>query len=255
MDEELVPFVRACEQDLVAYIWKRTISEQIRGATPDRIPSDAAAMHIAGSSREWVEHLNALANVRYLYAKLKVNQDLFDHVCRLPRLERFHAELTSIENCEAIGDLLAATHISLGSSPALRSIGPLASLRSLLALALSGNFQRIGDLKPVGQMKSLMGLSLIGMESKVQHYRTLEPLSELKQLRYVSLLSVRTTEGGLAPFAHLPKLEYVHLHPSQLKWWPRTDYVRLYENLPNLKGKVIELAATDTAFQRKHGIM
>lgn len=252
------PFTELFSQDLTPAEegWPATVLSAIKVCRPDRDLDNQFGIAIKSEAPErkrWVSRLPELTHLRYLLVN-RTNQLLFDSICKLPNLERLRIYDTSISNCANVVKLKKLTHLSLGSSPQLESIKPITELASINSLELGGNFQKITHLDEIETLTRLKALVLIGSDSRYQAYDSLEPLRALINLRYVAIISIKLKNPDLKPLGKIKNLEYIMFSKYELKQWPVSDYQYLYENLPNLKGNLIRLAATDKEFQKEYKI-
>lgn len=200
------------------------------------------------------ENLQLLQKLSCLGIDGLVNQQFFDEVCQLPSLKRLSIVRSSLKNIHQLENLTDLTHFSLSGSPSLDSLCPLEALSSLFSLDLCGSFNKVSTLECVANVSSLNHLCLSGTESKVKSYETFSPLKSISSLKSISLFNVDMKNDGLTPLVYIKSLEYIYVNSSCLKKWRKSDYITLYENLPNLKTNLIELAATNKKFQKEYKI-
>jgi len=256
---EIALIAQADERGLwpISARWESEIRHALAALGPDTDLGSTRGLWIGGGAemkKRWQVSIARATNVHYLRAKMNVNQPLFDNICALPALRRLDIEFSSVTNIDGLASLKSLTHFGLGASPRLKSIAPLADIRTLRSLGFHGSFRNIRDLEPISSLFSLEGLVLAGPDTKIQRYESFRPLESLANLRLFESWSVRVRSGGLLPLRKLQTLEYLSIPALQLKFWPKKEFQALHEALPNLKNDVVRLAATDAEFQRQYSI-
>jgi hypothetical protein len=237
--------------------WESDSQHTLAALEPEADLGSTQGLWIGGGAemkKRWQASIARATSVRYLRAKMHINQPMFDSICTLPDLRRLDIARSSVANINGLRSLRSFTHFWLGASPALKSIAPLANLSALRSLGFHGSFRNISDLEPLAGLTSLEGLVLAGPDTKIQRYESFRPLEALGKLRLFDTWSVRVRSGGLLPLRKLQTLEYLSLPALQLRFWPKKEFQALHEALPNLKNDVVRLAATDAEFQRQYGI-
>jgi len=188
---------------------------------------------------------------------LKVNgctPELFESICMLPALRRLsivRGRVPSLHGLKGIPDL---THFYYCGSPRLASLEGLNELKSLVGLSLVGNFESVRTLDPIANVSELQSLCLCANDFCQNRYESLTPIGALRKLRDLAVLSTKVDRDGLFPIGKLRGLQYLTLAEDQLRFWSIAEFRHLHENLPNLKGNLIRLAANDVDFQREHKI-
>ena len=66
--------------------------------------------------KEWCKLLPTLKSVEYLWLPSRVNQKIFDSICRMPNLKSLWIKWSGIKSIEAIENLHKLEHLHIGSS-------------------------------------------------------------------------------------------------------------------------------------------
>jgi Leucine-rich repeat (LRR) protein len=245
----------AFEDDLHPSLWKIDLSN-VAGNSATAKSAQVEFLHLFLDPKErqyWIKRLPQLENLRYLEIKSKLNQELFEAICAVPNLERLHIFWSDITDLTPIKYLKKLTHFTLGSSPKLETLDPLAELKSLISLCISGNHRAICDISPVSDLHDLQGLALCGADYTTQHYDTLSPLSSLRKIVFFAMIKVKAKDRNLQFIASFPKLKYLAL--LSLSNWPAKEFQLLHQCLPGLDCEELKLAATDATYRRKKRII
>ena len=178
----------------------------------------------------WAEILPILNSVEVLWVAPKVNQYLFDAICRMPKLRGLWVKHSSIKYVDS-SPLQGLEFLRLGSSPSLNSIQQLANIESLKWLETE-NLKRITDFSLLSDLKQLVGLGIDGSMWTTQLVESLNPIAKLKKLRYPSLTNTRVIYKNLRPLHRLDNLKTIRM----AQWWPKAEVAGLKHANPNLQG-------------------
>jgi hypothetical protein len=127
---------------------------------------------------------------------------------RLRRLEAIEIRWnTKVSDISFLKNLTGLRLLALSHCPKIRDLGPIAALKNLEILDLSG-----------------------GMWSTFQPH-TLTPLQRLRILRGLSLKAIRVGDQSLAPVAQLKQLQELELSNQ----FPTQEYARLSVALPHIQ--------------------
>ncbi len=177
----------------------------------------------------WCQFLPTLVNIRFLWFKSRVPQQLFDAACRMRSLEGLWIKWSAVTNIDALQESRSLRYFHLGSSTGLRSIDSLSQHDQLIWLDLE-NLKRIRDFDPVGRLTQLEGLSLEGDIWTTQRVRSLAPIGKLKNLRYLSIANLRSDDETLAPLFSLRNLETFRA----ALWWTESEVAEIQRLNPGL---------------------
>lgn len=154
---------------------------------------------------QWCRELPNLKDVKYLWFSSKVNQDVFDAVCKMSNLRGLYIKWSSIKSIDNLRLLKQLRHLHLGSSSQVESIDVIGELGTLVTLELQ-QLNRVSDFSIVSGLKSLEGLGIDGSIWTAQKIDTLKPLEESHNLRYVTLTNTKVHDKSLDPILRLDKL-------------------------------------------------
>jgi len=183
---------------------------------------------------EWSERLPELNLVKFLWLPSKVNQKIFDAICKLPNLEGVWIKWSGIKNLDRLTQLKNLKHFKLGSSSQLDSIEVLESMVNLETLELE-QLNKISDFNVVRNLKQLKGLGLDGGMWTAQKIDSLEPVGHLKYLKYLTTTNSQIKDKSFDALLNLNEL--VRFNCS---WnYPESEFEKL-KSLPNLKYGNIE---------------
>jgi hypothetical protein len=180
---------------------------------------------------EWIRRFPTLVGTRYLVVKNDVPQEILEGICTIPAIERMWLYRVTAPSLRPLERLGRVTHLQLGLSKKVSSLEPIAKLGSLKALGLSGTPPLVRELSPIGALKELQAFWFFGSQRKSHVVESFEPLRSLAKLRYLSLHYVKNERDGLDVLGSLGCLEYFAFGPVSL--WPRSEYLRLFEQYPN----------------------
>ena len=191
--------------------------------------------HIQKKNYErWCEILPEAKELKFLWLPSKVNQKIFDAVCRIPNLEGLWIEWSSVKNIDNLVKLSNLRHLHLGASSQVENIEALASLSNLETLATE-QLNKISDFSPIAGLRQLQGLGLDGGMYISQKINTLEPIGGLENLKYLTLTNSQIKDKSLDPLLKLNELMRLNCSLN----YPASEFDKL-KSMPNLKyGNVV----------------
>jgi hypothetical protein len=158
---------------------------------------------------DWCQALPTLTQVRTLWFHSRVPQELFDAACRLPGLQSLWIKWSGIQHLDALTQRAGSLQqLYLGASASVQSLAPLAGLRGLQWLQLSG-IGKVPSLDFCRSLPQLVGLGYTGGDGKPITVPSFEPLAELRQLQWLHLGAVRAADGSLRPLGGLDQLRWL----------------------------------------------
>jgi hypothetical protein len=122
----------------------------------------------------------------------------------------------------------------MGSSPGIQSIEPLGQSEKLKSLHLE-NLKRITDWSPLASLKGLEGLCVSGGLWAMQKVKSLEPFSALTSLQWLDLGGVESQDLSLRPLGKLPRLKSVVVNLGK---YPIEELAWLRAKLPAAASKI-----------------
>lgn len=166
--------------------------------------------------RRWTKVLPKLNRVKLLWAKGRVNQNLFDAICMLPTLERLDVDVVSAQNIENLRCLSDLTHLKLGNGSKIESLESISFLTKLRGLSIS-NFPRINKVEFIEPLvETLKYLSLCGSDYTKQVFDELKPLLALNSLEELHFGNVKCVEKLDIRSKDLPNLKLIKLSRAQV---------------------------------------
>ena len=219
----------------------------LAASTPESFQYFALGFQSGFRSKElafWSDLLPRMINLTHLTVGGVVNQQVFEVICRIPRLEylNFEARSTGISDLSPIRGLQRLSHFQLVSSPKLMSIDPLGKVSTLRAVGITGSMKSVRDLEALAELEALRGLYLIGSETKVQVYDSLSPLGRLRDLIYLVIGGIKTRDESLEALTHCKKLQFLTLDGRM--HWPVEEYKKLRAAQPTLQSLALDMACT-----------
>ena len=177
----------------------------------------------------WCEKLPELTEVKYLWLNSRVNQKIFDAICKLVNLEGLFIKWSGVKKIDNIQNLKNLKHFCLGSSSQVEDIDALGKLSNVITLDLE-NLKKISDFSVISNLSKLEGLGLDGSMYTAQKIDTLEPLRNLTELKYLTLTNSRILDKSFEAILNLRKLVRFNCSYN----YPANEFEKL-KNLPNLK--------------------
>lgn len=182
----------------------------------------------------WCNELPNLNEIKQLWLPSRVNQKLFDAVCKMSNLEVLYIKWSGIKSIKNLPMLTNLQHFRLGGSAQVESIEALGEMTNLITLETE-QLNKISDFSVLSKLIQLEGLGIDGGMWKPQKIDTLKPLSKLKKLKYLSVISSNILDKSFDPI-----LELTNLERFSCSWnYPETEFDKL-KVLPNLKYGNIE---------------
>jgi len=192
---------------------------------------------------KWCAFLPTLKNVKYLFFYSRINQNIFDSICKVTNLEGLWIKWGAIKHLNSISNLRKIRHLYLGSSSQVESIESLIDLGTLNGLHLE-NFKKINSFRELTTLNELTELGIFGSIWTCQSIDTVTYLADFKGLKYLDLSNTRIKDKNIRILANLKDLEFLSL-PF---WYPKSDFEYLFNNLPNLKKGAPITVMTDEEF-------
>ncbi|MFV8357778.1 hypothetical protein ACNQGB_16525 [Flavobacterium sp. XS1P32] len=158
-----------------------------------------------------------------------INQEIFDSICQLEKLESLYIESGKILNINAISNLKNLKHLGLLSLTKVENIKPLATLTQLETLELE-NLKKISDFKLLSELINLKGLQIDGdmyTAQRIENFNFLKPLSKLKYLTFTN------SKANDKNFNAISKLENLEMLQSSTNY-PKKEFQKLC-GMKNLK--------------------
>jgi Leucine-rich repeat (LRR) protein len=214
----------------------------------ERIMLDFTQLRAAKNYKEekllinkWCDYFTSMTNLKYLYFECRINQQIFDSICKMTFLEGIYIKWSNITDISKISDLINLSHIHIGSSPKIYDFSPLVKLRNLITLEIENNKQ-LADLSIIGNMKNLEGLGIHGSLWKTQDVNTLKPIARLSNLKYLTLYGTKVLDHSLDTLISLQSLQRVWVAP----YYRMVEYEKVFKSLPNLvHGNIIEIMTSE----------
>lgn len=190
---------------------------------------DTIAKHQNKIIDDWCKKLPELIEIKYLWLDSKVNQKIFDAVCKMTNLEALYIKWSSVKNINNLQNLKNLKHLWFGSSTQVEEIEVLGKLSDLITLTLV-NLKKISDFSIISNLSKLEGLGIDGSTWTAQKIDTLDPVRHLTELKYLTVINTKIMDKSLEPILSLKKL--VRFNSSYN--YPAEEFKKLKE-LPNLK--------------------
>jgi hypothetical protein len=161
---------------------------------------------------KWCSLLPQLENVRILWLKSRVPQELFNAACKMKQLRGLYIKWGPITDLTPLSNLKTLTHLHLGGAVSAKPLTALSSLDQLIDLEIE-NVNAASDLSFLQGLPQLKAFTLAGLFSgpKSLAVKKLTPISDLKNLERLSLSVLTIDDESLAPIADLPKLKHLRL--------------------------------------------
>jgi Leucine-rich repeat (LRR) protein len=148
--------------------------------------------------KEWCQIFPRLENVQILWLNSKVNQELFEAVCKMKNLIGLNIKWSAIKRIDSLQRLKGLRYLNLGGSSQVESIDCLVDMKDLVWLEID-NFKKITDISPLSKLFRLRGLSLEGSMWTTQIVDSLTPLGQLTNLEFLSIANLKAKDKTLMP--------------------------------------------------------
>ncbi len=167
-----------------------------------------------------------------------INQEVFDSICQLEKLESLYIQSNKILNISAISNLKNLKHLGLLSLTKVENIKPLAKLTQLETLELE-NLKKVSDFKPVSQLINLKGLQIDGDMYTAQIIENFDFLNSLSELKYLTFTNSRAKDKNFDAISKLKNLEMLQSSTN----YPKKEFQKLcgMKNLKHLGGNIKHL--------------
>lgn len=177
----------------------------------------------------WCDYLPTLEKVEYLWLPSRVNQKIFDAICKMKNLKGLWIKWSGIKNIDNIINLQKLEHLHLGSSSQVKSILVLAKMMNLKTIEMN-QLNLISDFKPLATLLQLEGLGINGGMWTSQNIETLKFIEPLQKLRYFTMTNAVLKDKS---FNSILRLE--NLVRFNCSWdFPESEFEKLKAH-PNLK--------------------
>ena len=176
----------------------------------------------------WVEILPQLDTVEMLWVAPKINQNLFDAICKMPNLKGLWIKQSSITEIN-FKELSNLSYLNLGSSTGLNNLKGIEQLVKLKWLEFE-NIKKISDITELSKLKKLKVLALNGSTWTTQKIDSLQPLNTLMELEKLSLVNTRVSDKSFKGLHELSLLSELNV----AQWWPDSEVLELQKANPKL---------------------
>lgn len=182
--------------------------------------------------QDWCEFLSKPTKIEIIWFVCRVNQELFDAVCKQNQLKGLYIKWSGIKSIHAINQLANLNYLYIGSSSKVVDIEPLISLHKLIFLELE-NFQRVHDYSILANLTNLEGLCITGniFSPQIVKIDSLKFLEAFHNLKYLDLDATKILDNSYESICHLKELRTFTLTSTI----PKTIRTQIKETLKNLK--------------------
>lgn len=179
--------------------------------------------------KKWCKALPSFEAIEHLWLPSRVNQNIFDAICKLPNLKCLWIKWSGIKQIEEIENLENLQHLHIGSSSQIEAIESLTKLKNLTTLETE-QLNKISNFEVIGELTQLEGLGIDGSIWGTQKIDSLEFIKSLSELRYFTMTNSRLTTKSFEPLLSIKKL--VRFDSS---WnYPEEEFLKLKQH-PTLK--------------------
>jgi len=130
-------------------------------------------------------------------------------VSHCAELEDVYLELVRSDDFSALLRLVKLRTLLVEGATRAATLDQFAALRNLQRLGLV-NFPRATSLAPLAALKDLCALEVSGSIWTAMRVESLAPLAGLQDLRFLMLSNLRVEDGSLQPLGELKALEFLH---------------------------------------------
>ncbi len=190
---------------------------------------------------KWCEYLPTLKRVEYLWLLSRVNQKIFNAICKMGNLKGLWIKWSGIKDISNVENLQTLEHFHLGSSSQIQSITVLGRMKNLITLETE-QLNKISDFSPLSNLVKLEGLGVDGSIWTAQKINNLRFLEPLKNLKYFTMTNTRLKEKSFDPILKLNNLvrfnsswNYPEIEFKKLKAHPTLKYGNIETSWKKLK--------------------
>ncbi len=169
-----------------------------------------------------------LKKVKILWASY-INQEVFDSICKLPKLKALFVQSNRIKDISSIINLVNLKHLAIVDFTKIVDISSLSNCPNLRTLQIE-NMKRISDFSGLGKLNKLQGLEIDGSMYSVQKIDDFEFIESLNNLEYLTLVNTRAKKKDFTPLTNLVKLKMFQCSQN----YPKAEFRKL-SILPELR--------------------
>ncbi|MBL1411080.1 leucine-rich repeat domain-containing protein [Sphingobacterium faecale] len=141
-------------------------------------------------AKQWEQLIPTLDNIKSLSFRYRIDENLFEAICKMKNLECLTFWTSNIKDISAISKLKQLKRLELNHFSKLEDIAPIKDLQNLEILTISKSMN-IVNYEVIGELKNLIGLAINGdaIAPKNLRLKSLKPFSGLKKLEHLNLES------------------------------------------------------------------
>jgi hypothetical protein len=191
-------------------------------------PKDAQRIRLKAGAQD-ISRLKDFPRLRRLWC-FHIRQDSLERICDCEELEYLYIDTLNSTDLRPLQRLSKLRFLSLDRNTKIDSLEHLRTLRQLQGLALI-HFSQVRSLGPLADLTELHALAVNGSMWTRMRVDTLKPLGALMQLRYLDLSNLKAADEDLTPLRSLTNLEELGL-PN---FYPTEEFARLAGRLSNAR--------------------
>jgi hypothetical protein len=119
-------------------VWERSIREPLWLTIDDPqihkvkdLGIDIPELNRPKMLKQWIKILPKLSQVENLWTYHKLNQEMFEVICRLSNIKGLNIKWSGLKSIDSVVELDKLEHLNIGSSPSVESIDFLPRLSNL----------------------------------------------------------------------------------------------------------------------------
>ena len=130
------------------------------------------------------------------------------------------------EDFGCLKDLTNLRILSLETCSKAKSLAAFSGLETLSGLAIT-HFKNVHDLGPLAKLKSLKALAVSGSMWTRMKVDSFKPIEELKNLELLHLTNIKAEDESLRPLGELQRLKHLDI----ANFYPMSEFAKLSQKL------------------------
>lgn len=189
-----------------------------------KAPLDTSSIRLVSGAQK-VEKLPSYKNLKSLWC-FDMDENKLGSVCECTSLESLYIENIKTENLGCLKKLTNLKILGVESCSKVTSLIAFSELQSLSGLAIT-HFKNVHDLGPLASLRSLRALATAGSMWTRMMVDTFKPLEELKTLELLHLTNIKAQDESLRPLAALQNLKQLDI----ANFYPMAEFAWLSQRL------------------------
>jgi hypothetical protein len=184
-----------------------------------KVPLDASSLRLVSGAKR-LEQLPALKTLKALWC-FDIDEKNLRSICECTSLESIYIGNIKTENFGCLRNLPNLKILGLDGCSRATSLREFGRFQSLSGLAIT-HFKNVHDLGPLAVLRFLRALAVSGSIWTRMRVESFRPLGELRSLEFLALTNIKAEDESLRPLeglTNLTQLDIANFYPVEEFAW------------------------------------